>query len=152
MITALVSSIIGMIGGIIPDVLKEMRDSRDAKRELALLQLRHKIDLERTDKQASYKIQEARYVADAADAASFAASIKEVLAAQPMHSGYAWLDACNAALRPLCTMMIIALFAFVTLGFSDVIPASMFAPVFLEAVAAVLGFLFGYRSSVRRAA
>lgn len=150
-ITTLISTIVGMVGGVIPDLLKEMRDSRDARREIELLQLRHRMELERMERSASLKIQEATIAADTADTAAWAEAVKAALAAQPIASGFAWIDGVNAVLRPMCTVMILALFCICGLGFTSVIPTDNFAPLFVGAVEAVLGFLFGYRSSRKHA-
>ena len=150
-ITTLISTIIGMIGGAVPDLLKELRDSRDAKREMELLSLRHRMELERLEKAASLKIQEVSIAAEAADTAAWSEAVKAAMASQPLVSGYAWIDGINAVLRPACTVMILSLFLVCGLGFSNTIPTEAFAPLFIGAVEAVLGFLFGYRSARKSA-
>ena len=46
MITAAVSTVLGMVGGILPEVMKEVRDSRNASREREFLKLQAELQLQ----------------------------------------------------------------------------------------------------------
>jgi hypothetical protein len=45
MITAMISTILGMVGGVLPDIMKEVRDSRSASREIEFLRMQAELQM-----------------------------------------------------------------------------------------------------------
>jgi hypothetical protein len=142
-LTALISSIVGIIGAAAPDLLKMFQRRQDDKAERELLKLRHQMEMERLREQTAQKISEGQVTIAAADAAAWVEGIKAAIAAQPAQSGIKWVDGFNAALRPCTVAVLLALYAIATIGW--IAPSGVFATLLVEAVQAVLGFLFGYR-------
>ena len=158
MITALVSSGLGLLGGLIPDIFKEIRDSREHQRELERLDkqaelqvklLAHKTDAKLAEIEGNVYVEEMR---------AFRTQMSEIYKSQkPI--GIKWVDAWNASLRPFACTIIILLFAWIALMFvwgmyfdrphlAD-ISTLVWASLVGEAIQAVLGYLFGYRSSAK---
>lgn len=158
-ITSIIAAIAGAINGLLPDLIKEFRDSRDAQRERDGILLQHRLELERLDKQAAMKISEATALASAeaskaaaAEAAAWAETQKAFYAsaaAQP--TGIVWIDALNAVLRPACVVLYLALFGLAGLGIVDMVPKETFAPLFTEAFVAIFSYLFVYRGTRKEA-
>ncbi|MCV0371065.1 hypothetical protein [Filomicrobium sp.] len=147
MLTALISALTGLVSGIVPDVLKEVRDSRDHVREMDLIRLQHDLQMARLQAEAGSKLEAAETGIVAEEIRAFRESLTAIVETQGRPTGIAWVDGLNAVLRPLTAGVLIVLLVFVALGFSSVIDHAAFSALFIEAVQAVLGFLFGYRSS-----
>jgi hypothetical protein len=147
MITALLSSLVGLAGGVLPDVVQMLKDGQASRHEREFLKLQHELQMQAAQLQASSKLEVAQMAAVAEEIRTTRETMTAIVQAQAQPVGVQWIDGFNAVLRPVTCAMMIALFAFVALGFSDTIPRDMFAPLFLEAVQAVLGFLFGYRTA-----
>lgn len=164
MITALVSTILGMLGGVLPDVMKEVRESRQAAREL-----------EHMDKQAELQVKVAQFAADSRmrevegnvfveEAKAFREHLTAIIETQAKPTGIAWVDAFNALLRPVCVSLIMLLFMSTAIPFvwaileqfrAGAITAEDMATVIWgslvgESILAALGFLFGFRSAAKR--
>ncbi len=164
MITAAISTILGMVGGVLPDVMKEVRDSRNAVREREFLKLQAELQLQAAKVTADSRLREI----DASLAASEAKATREYLAAviesQSKPTGILWIDGFNAVLRPACVAMIMVLFIMTALPFvwavtqkmqMGVIDAKQMAEIIWgslvgESILATLGFLFGYRSAAKK--
>ena len=165
MITALVSALTGLVSGVVPDIIKEVRDSRNANREVQFLKLQHQFQVERMKLDAGAKMdeQEANIVAE--EVKAMREHLTAIVESQAKPTGIAWIDGFNSILRPLTAALIMVLFVFTAGAFSygvlsqyaaGMMDASSMASVIWgsmvgEAIQAVLGFLFGYRSS-RKAA
>ena len=46
MLTSLIATTLGMVGGLLPDVMKEVRDSRNAAREIELMRVQADLQLQ----------------------------------------------------------------------------------------------------------
>lgn len=152
MITALVSAITGLVSGIVPDVVRMMKDGQDHKHEKELLELQHRFQITMFDRQAAAKVADMDSAATVADISAFREAVSEAIKTAHVATGIRWIDGFNAVLRPASAAAVLALFVFVALGFSDVIDRAAFSMLFIEMVQAVLGFLFGYRSARKVAA
>ena len=60
MITAMMGLVSGLVSGVVPDVLKEVRETRDHKREVEFIRLQHELQMQRLERQAGDKIEAGR--------------------------------------------------------------------------------------------
>ena len=67
MLTALISAVTGLFSGAVPEIIKEVRDSRAHAREVEFLRVNQELALQRAQYEASVKIEEARSNAMLAD-------------------------------------------------------------------------------------
>lgn len=163
MITALISSLVGMLGGVLPDLIKVWMSNTAAKNERELLKLQAETQRElakigQTTKLAETTSNEA--------IAHIQASKETLLSAIEMSlkpSGIPWVDALNSAMRPICTYGIMAIFAIITSFYSGVVIHDLWTNSIDAATAgkllyggligeffqAVFAFTFGYRSAVK---
>ena len=152
MITALISTLTGLISGTVPNLLKEWGASREHKRELEMLTIQTDLQLKIAEKQGETRVAEMDREVDIAAYESQA----KIASASLKATGIAWVDAWNGALRPFAVTIIITLFAvmasfytYAVLTTVDPIHAVdlLWGSLIGEAIQAVLGFLFGYRSA-----
>jgi len=155
-ITALVSTITGLISGTVPNLLKEWGATREHKRELEMLTIQTELQLKIAEKEGETRIGE---MDREVDIAAYNAQAK-IAKASLKGIGINWVDAWNAALRPFAVTIIISLFAGIASFYAyEVLSAVetledatdavklLWGSLIGEAIQAVLGFLFGYRSS-----
>jgi hypothetical protein len=158
MIVSLISSALGMVGGLLPDIFTEFRVSRDHRREI-----------ERLDRQAELKVRLLAHQTDAnlaeiegnvfvEEMKAFRAQMSQIYRSQaPV--GIGWVDAWNACLRPFACTLIVLMFAAISMTYAfgmyfdrphlaDV-SQIIWAGLVGDAIQAVLGYLFGYRSTVK---
>lgn len=109
-ITALISTLLGMVGGLVPDLLKEWRDTRAATRERAFLELQNKLQLERMRIEADARIEESNNAIVAQEVAALREHLTAIIEAQARPTGIQWIDGFNAVLRPLAATLILILF------------------------------------------
>lgn len=158
MITALVSTIAGLISGSVPDLLREFTASREHSREMQSLEKQTELQLKIAKEQGQTRVAE---MDREVDIAAYDAQSK-IAKASLRPIGIKWVDAWNAALRPFAVTVIISLFAVMAAfytyavlssveGLDDTVRAVdlLWGSLIGEAIQAVLGFLFGYRSSKR---
>jgi ABC-type bacteriocin/lantibiotic exporter with double-glycine peptidase domain len=152
MITALISTLTGLISGTVPNLLKEWGASREHKRELEMLTIQTDLQLKIAEKQGETRVAEMDREVDIAAYESQA----KIASASLVATGIAWVDAWNGALRPFAVTIIITLFAvmasfytYAVLTTVDPLQAVdlLWGSLIGEAIQAVLGFLFGYRSA-----
>lgn len=164
MITAAISTILGMLGGVLPDVVKEVRDSRNAAREIEFLKVQAELQLKAAQVTADARLREVESNALAQEAAAFRQQMAAIVEAQARPTGIAWIDGFNALLRPVCTALIILLFMGTAIPFvvaiiqqfeAGQVTAVQMAQIIWgslvgESILATLGFLYGYRSAAKR--
>jgi hypothetical protein len=164
MFTALISTILGLVGGILPDVVKEVRDTRNATRERELLTLQARLQLEAVKAQGEAKIREIDAGTLATEAQAFREHMTAIIESQGKPTGIAWVDGFNAVLRPLCVSLIMVLFMATAAPFVyaviaqyaggaitvDVMATTIWSSLVGESIMAVMGYLFGYRSTAKR--
>ncbi len=156
MITALISTVTGLISGTIPDLLKEFTRSRDHKRELEMLEKQTELQLRIAEKEGETRVAE---MDREVDITAYKAQSK-IAVASLKPTGIRWVDAWNAAMRPFAVTIIITLFAvmasFYTYAVLNTVESLsdtvrvvdlLWGSLIGEAIQAVLGFLFGYRSA-----
>lgn len=152
MITALISTVTGLISGTVPNLLKEWGASREHNREVEMLKIQTELQLRIAEKQGETRVAEMDREVDIAAYDSQA----KIASASLKATGIGWVDAWNGALRPFAVTIIITLFA-VMASFYTYAVLTTVAPLQAvdllwrsligEAIQAVLGFLFGYRSA-----
>lgn len=157
MLTFALSNLLGGLLGVVPDVMKEIRDTRAHGRELELM-----------TKQAEITRDTKRIEMDGAVLHEEMKATREHLAAiiegQFRPTGIVWLDAFNGLLRPVCTSLVMGLMLYVGLTYTWAIAHQYYAgkiaaAEFMMLIQAgfigtmfegVLGFLYGYRSTVKK--
>lgn len=163
MFTAIIAALTGLVSGVVPDILKEVRDTRNHTREREFLELQHKFQMERAanDTEDKMRASDANIVGE--ELRAFAATVTSIVEAQAKPTGIVWIDGFNAVLRPAATAAILAMFLATSAVFVYGLMHSWSAGVITdptmlatliwgsmigEACQAVLGFLFGYRSAI----
>ena len=159
-ITALISTLLGFLGGALPDVIKEIRDSRAAGREAGFLRLQHELQVERMKMEAGAKLREAESGIIAEEVRAIREQVVAAIEAGSRPTGVIWIDGFNALIRPLTAMLVMLLFIVTAGGFvasvlaqyqaGQIATAAEMATVLWGsqigfAIEAVLGFLFGAR-------
>jgi hypothetical protein len=159
-ITALISTLLGFLGGALPDLIKEVRDSRAASREADFLRLQHELQVERMKLEAGAKLREAESGIIAEEVRAIREQVVAAIEAGSRPTGVIWIDGFNALIRPLTAMLVMLLFIVTAGGFvasvlaqyqaGQIAPAAAMANVLWGsqigfAIEAVLGFLFGAR-------
>jgi hypothetical protein len=165
MLTSLIATILGMIGGVIPEVMKEVRETRNASREIELLKVQAQLQLEAAKATADGKLREVEAGVYAQEMAATREYLGKLWESQAKPTGIAWIDAFNAVLRPTCVSMIMLLYMLVAVPFTLAIierayegsidwtaaGTLIFGSMVGESFMAIFGFLFGYRSTAKLA-
>lgn len=152
MITALISLFSGLFSGVVPEILKEVKDSRAHRREIEFLQVNQKMALERAQYEASVKIEESRTNAAVAEIHANEESFKALMQQAMTPVGIGWIDGLNAVVRPLTAIAFMVLFAVALLayifGFGAAEPGfgSAMGALFTEMMQGVVAFMFGARA------
>lgn len=164
MITAAISTLLGLFGGVLPDIMKEVRDSRNASREIEHMRLQADLQIMVAKSTADSKLREIEGNIFVEEARAFREHLGAILEAQGKSTGIKWVDAFNALLRPVCVTIVMIMFLITAIPFvwhvlalasAGTIDAKTMAEIIWgslvgESVLAVMGFLFGYRSSAKR--
>lgn len=160
MITALVSSVLGLVGGLLPEIFKEIRDSREHSRELERMEKTSELQLKMLAKKTDAKLAEIDASVVVEEMRAFRSQMENIYDAQkPV--GVKWVDAFNALIRPLTAAALMVLFMAVSVPYCwdiikhaymggitwDQASKSIWGSLVGEAIQGVLGFLFGYRST-----
>lgn len=163
MLTALISLVSGLVTGVVPELLKEFRESRDARRERDFLKLQHDLEMERLKAGTEDKMREAEANLVAEELRAFREHLTTIIETQGRPTGIVWIDGFNALLRPLACTGIILLFFWVAAVYTsgivaqygagamsvDALNQAVWGSIVGEGILAVLGFLFGYRGAVK---
>lgn len=158
---SLVSSILGLVSGIVPDIVSEVKSANSHKRELEMLSKQADLQMQLVKAQGDARWEETQLSLYQQEAEAFKEHLTEIVRAQFAPTGVTWVDVLNSLIRPLTAFLIMLMFFGVatvfTLGTiesftSGQISAETMATVIWssivgDAVQAVLGFLFGYRSA-----
>ena len=155
--------ITGLVGGALPKIIKEVTDSRDHQREIEMLKLQTDLQLKLADKESEAVIITAESGMIAEQMRAQTQQLKALYKGSAK-SGVGWIDGLNALIRPLTALILIGLFVFVAVIFvievmaqldrgvinAIALPNIIFHTVIGEAFTGVLGFLFGYRTTMQR--
>ena len=151
MFTALISAITGLLSGVVPDVMKEIKDSRAHTREIEFLRLNNELALQRATAEAGARMEEAQTKQTIAEIEANEKQFQSLMAQAMQPTGIGWIDSLNAAIRPITAAVFMFLFAAgvvtYSLGFmnNDAFGATMSA-LYGEMMLGVIGWFFGYRS------
>jgi hypothetical protein len=163
MLTALISTIVGLVSGALPKVLDEIKDSRAHARETEFLRLQHELQMAREAAGADAKMREAETALVAEEIRATREQLTAIVEAQGRPTGNAVIDGFNAVLRPLVAAGVIGLFFWVSIIYIDgvmsqygagkidvqALASVIWGSMVGEGIMAVFGFLFGYRSIKR---
>lgn len=163
MLTALISLVSGIITGAVPEILKEIRESREAKREREWLELNHRLQMEREKAGAEDKMRLAEANLAAEEIRAMREHLTAIVEAHAQPTGIKWIDGFNALLRPAASTGVIVLLFWVSVVYVHGVTSQYMAGTITveelhtaiwgsmigEAIVAVLGFLFGYRGAVK---
>jgi hypothetical protein len=164
MLTALISTVLGLISGALPKVLDEVKDSRAHQREIEFLKLQNQLQIEREKADAGAKMHEAEQAAIAEEIRATREQLSAIIETQGRPTGNSLIDGFNAVLRPTVASGIMALFFWVAVvyihgvmaqygaGKIDVqtLATAVWGSLVGEGILATLGFVFGYRSTLKR--
>lgn len=164
MITAAISTILGMLGGVLPDLMKLIASGQQAKNERALLELQSKLQIEIAQNAKATRLEELHSSEYVAQMNAMRDQIVTIVETQGRATGIKWVDTVNAVMRPFCTFAIILLFLAIAGPFVWVVTKQMadggispqdaakviFGSLVGDAILGVVGFLYGYRSSAKR--
>jgi hypothetical protein len=152
MITALISAVTGLLSGVVPDLLKEFKETRSHKREMEFTQLNHQLALERAKLEVSAKLEETQEQRMMAEVAAAKEQLVAAITVQgAYHTGIGWIDGFNALIRPTTALIFVFMFAVGLCGYSfglvhnDAFGTTLVS-LFGESVQAVIGFMFGARA------
>lgn len=163
MIVSLISSVLGMAGGLLPDIMKEFTASREHKREMTMMEKQAELQLKLLQGQTDAKLAEIDGNVYVEEMKAFGKQMAAIYQAQkPV--GIPFVDGFNALIRPTtaslvmvmfvvtATMYIVAVLQQFGNGIIDLQAAStiIWGSLVGDAIQAVLGFLFGYRSTKGR--
>lgn len=167
-ITLLLSTIIGKISGLVPDIFAEWKSKREFERETAMLTLQTELQIKLNDAKIQGRIAEldAELEIEAFRAESQMLANQTKLAEVQLQTktGIAWVDAFNAIMRPTFVAFVMLIFVVTALTFvygvyqDDALGWKEKAELIWNgsligmSIEAVIGFLFGYRSSIKRGA
>lgn len=161
MITTVVSTILGLVGGLLPDIMKEVRDSRNAVREREFLKLQAELQIQQIKATGDAKLREIEAGAAAEEARAMREHLTALWESESKPTGIVWLDAFNRSLRPTFISTCMLMFAAAAIPFmisvladhaagsltatqmADVIRASIFG----EGILGSIFYLLGYRTS-----
>lgn len=162
MIVSLVSSVLGMAGGLLPDLAKEWIAGREHDRELARMEKQSELQIRLLERQTDAKLAEIEGNVVVEEMRAFRDQMTAIYE-QQKPIGIKWVDGFNALIRPTTAMLLMLMFVgtagmYVTdvlaqfgngiinlKGASEIIWGSLVG----DAIQAVLGYLFGYRSTMK---
>lgn len=163
---ALLSTILGLIGGALPDVLKMAGKAQDASHERALLLLQAELQLKSAQATADAKFREIEAGVYAAEAQAMREYVGKLWESQSKPTGIKWLDAFNGSLRPTFVSLCMIMFAVLAVPFVDSLLADHAAAkldaiqmatilrdsIFGEGILGSIFYLLGYRTSTKLSA
>lgn len=145
--TTLLASLIGFLGSLLPEALRQLTDWRDKRHELRLLELQ----LQRSASEHLHRMAEIDARADVATSRAIY---------QTWKSDIGWVDALNGSVRPVIAYAFFLLYAvvkamqFQMLGEGTPLPwqvQSLWSEEDQAIFAGIISFYFGQRSLKRRA-
>ena len=164
MIISLVSAAMGIVGGLVTDIFKEIRDSREHGRELERMERTAALQLQLADKQGESRLQEIHGELATEELRAVGQQMAHIYKAQAP-TGIRWVDGFNAMIRPATAAALMLLFVFIAgayawslIGAVDLaipedwgrLATALWGSMVGEAIQAVLGYLFGYRTTAGR--
>ncbi|MGE0723188.1 MAG: hypothetical protein AB7O45_02370 [Alphaproteobacteria bacterium] len=161
MITALVSSVLGLAGGLLPDLFKELRAGREHRREIERMDKQVDLQIRMMQVRSDLRMAEIEQESVVAELKAAAAQMTEIYQ-QQRPVGIVWIDGLNALIRPVTALLLMLLFVATAVAYTwsligaiDLtvpddwgrLAVSIWGSLVGEAIQAVLGYLFGYRTT-----
>jgi hypothetical protein len=160
-----ISNLLGGLMGLLPDLLREIRESRGHARDMEHMRELAKVQAETAKATADSRLREAEVHATIAESKAQTTQLSAIIDAQAKPSGNRFVDAFNALLRPSCVTVIMALFTWTAVVFVGAMVSEMnagrlapsdFARMIeagfvAEAFMCAFGFLFGARQTAKKA-
>lgn len=157
--TAIVSLISGLLTGSLPEIIKEVRETRASNREQSFLKLQNELEVERMKAQMDAQIRESDTQSAAEEMRAMRDQLSAIVEASFKPSGFRWLDALNGLIRPTISLAVMALFFYVSVVYVDGLVSQFYAgkinyeqldtaiwgSLVGEAIMATIWFLFGYK-------
>ncbi len=164
MIVALIGNLLGMLGGVLPDIMKLVSNWQNTKSELKMLEAQHKWQLEAEKARTTAKLGEWEQINALEMTRAIRDQVTAAIDAGARPTGIVWIDALNALMRPLCTFGIMAMFFCIAIPFTWVVVGrlaqgdyspetaakAIFTSLIGDAIMGCLGFLYGYRSTAKK--
>ena len=157
MITALVSAAMGIFGGLVPDIMKEIKSTREHGREMESIKIQSETQLKLVSANLDARLRESEANIYVEEMRGFRAQMENIYKQQMRPSGVKWIDGFNSFVRPFAVMTAWIMFLFIGGMYSywviqvspDVGTASLalWGSMVGEVIQAVVGYLFGYRTS-----
>jgi hypothetical protein len=165
MITAGVSALLGMVGGVLPKAMEMLQARQQSSIELRHMETQARLQIEVAKANADSKMREVEGNIFVEEMRAFKENLTAIIETQGKPTGIVWVDAFNALLRPVCVTLVMALFMMTSVPFVWAVIAQfragaidaitmkdvIFGSLVGESVLAIFGFLFGYRSAAKRA-
>jgi len=161
MIISLISSVLGIAGGLIPDIFKEIKASREHTRELAFMDKQSDLQLKLLEKKTDAKLAELDANVVVEEMRAFGKQMSAIYK-QQKPTGIPFVDALNALIRPVTAFLIMLMFFGIAGMFAwgvmqELGPNNMtitaevlWHSLIGDSIQAVLGYLFGYRTTKGR--
>lgn len=164
MLTALISAILGLVSGAVPKVLEEVSATRGHQREMEFLRLQHELQMARESANADSKMRESENAIVAEEIRATREQLSAIIEVQGRPTGNRWIDGFSALLRPAVAAGIICLFFWVSIVFvsgvmqqynagkidPQTLASIVWGSMVGEGIMATLGFIFGYRSMIKK--
>jgi hypothetical protein len=163
-LTGLFALISGALTGVVPRVITYLEKRQDHKHELEFLRLQHELQMQRQAAGTEDKLREIEAQTIAEEFRAMSEHLTKIIEVQARPSGFRWIDGWNALLRPAATTGIIVLYLWIASTYTGAIIGAflvgkmsvgdfgnaVFNTLIGESIVAVLGFLFGYRGTIKR--
>ena len=157
---ALISALMGIFGGLVPDFVKMFKDRQDHRFEMERMDKQLELQLKLAQAQTDGKLAEVRGQIATEEVRQLGEQMKAIYASQVV-TGITWVDAWNAIMRPMAVTNTFVFFSFgascLIWGVADRLYSGEIEPlqaagiilggVLGEYIQGVWGFLFGYRAS-----
>ncbi len=127
--SAIIGSIIGFVGAVIPDVFRLVQESRDRAHELAIF----KLQIEQQRQGHTQRLEEINATADISEARTIY---------KTYNTGVKWVDALNGTVRPVIAYAFFTLYACVKFTTDTPIWSTEDQVIF----AGIISFYFGQRA------
>lgn len=157
MITALISSALGIFGGLVPDIMKEVKATREHKREIDMIQVQADTQVKLVSANLDAKLREMEGNIFVEEMRGFRAQMENIYKQQMRPSGVKWIDGFNSFVRPFAVFTAWIMFLIIGGMYSywiiQISPdagsaaQALWGSMVGEVIQAVVGYLFGYRTS-----
>ena len=154
MITALISTVLGIVGGAVPDLINMKKEANARTHELKIMDMQIQSQAQAHDN----RLEEIREGTVVEELRAWREQIKGIYDVEKTPTGIKWIDGFNRLIRPTTAASLMILFNIIAYAYVfdiinqgnglNAVPASLiWGSLIGEAIQAVLGYLFGYRTT-----